>query len=274
MLELSSMSNLIAEKPNRTMLNQQQESLKLKTAYDYLNRLSFTINGTCNKTVELLLGDAVCLVGDSRMINLILTKVGVHALMPKTFGGFGRNSNVFILDAGNCTDVYQFVDFMKQYGLDIKKTLRQIMISRVFTVYQLTHFLKYELPKTIHEHKTNVVIIPDLLAMFAQEPEINIRDIESLLREIADLLKEVPSKYKVLLITSISLNNDKLSPDVLGLTNKVLSMFNKHVKVDMNKTNDRFKVLIQEKHDINYVTVKKYLSLSSEDILIHKEMSP
>jgi hypothetical protein len=58
------MSNLIAEKPNRIM-SIQQEPLKLKTAYDYLNRLSFTINGICNKTVELLLGDAVCLVGDS-----------------------------------------------------------------------------------------------------------------------------------------------------------------------------------------------------------------
>ena len=145
----------------------------------------------------------------------------------------------------------------------ISKRLRQIMISRVFTVYQLTHFLKYELPKTIHEQKTNVVIIPDLLAMFAQEPEINIRDVQSLLREIADLLKEVPSKYKVLLITSISLNNnDKLSPGVLGVRNKILSMFNKHVKVDMNKTNDKFKVLIQEKQDVDYVTVKKYLSLS------------
>jgi|GEM_PF-217235 hypothetical protein len=272
MLELSSMSNLIAEKPNRIM-SIQQEPLKLKTAYDYLNRLSFTINGICNKTVELLLGDAVCLVGDSKMINLILTKVGVHSLMPKKYGGFGRNSNVFILDAGNCTDVYQFVDFMKQYGLNIKKTLKQIMISRVFTVYQLTHFLKYELPKTIHEHKINVVIIPELLAMFAQEPEINIRGVESLLREIADLLKEVPSKYKVLLITSISLDNNKLSSDVLDVRNKVLSMFNKHIKVDMNKTNDKFKVFIQEKQDLDYVTVKKYLSLSYEDVLIRKEMS-
>lgn len=124
------------------------------------------------------------------------------------------------------------------------------------------------MPKTIHEQKTNVVIIPDLLAMFAQEPEINIRDVQSLLREIADLLKEVPSKYKVLLITSISLNNnDKLSPGVLGVRNKILSMFNKHVKVDMNKTNDKFKVLIKEKQDVDYVTVKKYLSLSFEDVL-------
>jgi hypothetical protein len=129
----------------KAISTQPELTTKLKTAYDYLSRLSFTINGTCNKTVELLLGDAVCLVGDSRMINLILTKVGVHALMPKKYGGFSRNSNVFILDAGNCTNVYQFVDFMKQYGLDIKKSLRKIMISRVFTVYQLTHFLKYEM---------------------------------------------------------------------------------------------------------------------------------
>jgi hypothetical protein len=35
----------------------------------------------------------------------------------------------------------------------------------------------------------------------------------------------------------------------------------------MNKTNDKFKVLIQEKRDVDYVTVKKYLSLSFEDVL-------
>jgi len=50
-------------------------------------------------------------------------------------------------------------------------------------------------------------------------------------------------------------------------------MFNKHIKVDMNKTNDKFKVFIQEKQDLDYVTVKKYLSLSYEDVLIRKEMS-
>jgi hypothetical protein len=245
----------------------KQESLtKLKTAYDYLNRLSFTINGTCDKTVELLAGDAVSLTGDSRLINLMLTRIGVHSLMPKTYGGFSRNSKVFVLDAGNCTDVYQFVDFMKQYGLDIKKTLMKIMVSRVFTVYQLTHFLKYGLPKTIEEYKTNMVIIPDLLAMFLQEPEINIREVEFLLTEIADALKEIPVKYKVLLITSISLNN-KLSPYVLNIGNKVLGIFNKSIGVDKNKTNDKFKVLIQEKQGVDYVTVKKYLSLSAEDIL-------
>jgi len=260
------MSKLIAGLEKAT-LNQQESLTKFKTAYDYLNRFSFTINGTCNKTVELLAGDAVCLVGDSRMINLMLTKICVHALMSKKYGGFSRNSKVFILDAGNCTDVYQFIDFMKQYGLDIKKSLRKIMISRVFTVYQLTHFLKYELSKTITEYKTNLIIIPDLLAMFVQEPEINIREVQFLLPEITNVLEEIPVKHKVLLMTSISYNGNKLSPYGINLRNKVLGIFNKHIKVDMNKTNDKFKVLIQEKQGIDYVTVKKYLSLSTEDVL-------
>jgi len=173
------MSGLVTGLEKATSTRQELIT-KLKTAYDYLNRLSFTINGTSNKNVELLVGDSVCLLGNSRMINLILTKIGVHTLMPKKYGGFSRNSNVFILDAGNCTDVYQFADFMKQYGLDIKKSLRKIIVSRVFTVYQLTHFLKYELSKSIHEHTANVVIIPDLLAMFIQQPGINIREVESL----------------------------------------------------------------------------------------------
>jgi len=260
------MSGLVTGLEKATSTRQELIT-KLKTAYDYLNRLSFTINGTSNKNVELLVGDSVCLLGNSRMINLILTKIGVHTLMPKKYGGFSRNSNVFILDAGNCTDVYQFADFMKQYGLDIKKSLRKIIVSRVFTVYQLTHFLKYELSKSIHEHTANVVIIPDLLAMFVQQPEINIREVEFLLSEIADVLKEAPSKYKILLITSISLNDDKLSADLLRIRKKVLGMFNKYIIIDMNRTNDKFKVLIQEKQGVDYVTVKKYLSVTSKDVL-------
>src|SRR5437867_4797280 len=154
------MSKLTEQKLDAAVQN-KTTSFKLKTAYDYLNQLTFTVNGTSNKTIDLLSTDAVCLLGNSRITNVMLTKIAVHCLMPKKYGGFGT-SKVFVLDAGNCTDVYQFVDFMKQYGLNIKNNLK-IMISRVFTVYQLTHFLKYELPKTIHEYKINIVIIPNLL---------------------------------------------------------------------------------------------------------------
>jgi len=262
------MSKLIEEKLEtsvQTSVHNEFKNLKLKTAYDYLNQISFTVDGTSNKTIELLSNDAICLLGNSRMTNLMLTKLAVHCLMPKKYGGF-RSSKVLVLDAGNCTDVYQFADFMKQYGLNIKKNLKKIMISRVFTVYQLTHFLKYELPKTIHDYTINIVIIPDLLAMFLQEAEMDIDEAKFLVTEIVDILKVITHEGKVLLITSLSID-DQLPHFVIDLGNKIIKSFNKRIAIDKNKTNDKFKMLIQQKQGADYIAVKKYLSLTAEDVL-------
>lgn len=262
------MSKLIEEKLDIPAQN-EIKNLKLKTAYDYLNQISFTVDGTSNKTIELLSTDAICLLGNSRMTNLMLTKIAVHCLMPKKYGGF-RSSKVFVLDAGNCTDVYQFVDFMKQYGLNIKKNLKKIMISRVFTVYQLTHFLKYELPKTIHDYRINIVIIPDLLTMFLQEAEMDFNEVKFLVTEIVDILKVITHEGKVLLITSLSLDDDQLPPFVIDLGNRIVKSFNKCIAIDKNKTNDKFKMLIRQKQGADYIAVKKYLSLTVEDVLTVK----
>ena len=198
------MSKLIEENLDTSVTN-KIKNLKLKSAYDYLNQISFTVDGNSNKTIELLSDDAICLLGNSGMTNLMLTKIAVHCLMPKKYGGF-RSSKVFVLDAGNCTDVYQFIDFMKQYGLNIKKNFKKIMISRVFTVYQLTHFLKYELPKTIYDYRINIVIIPDLLTMFFQEAEIDFEEVLYLVAEIIDVLKLITREGKVLLLTSLAVD--------------------------------------------------------------------
>lgn len=262
------MSKLIEEKLDIPAQN-EIKNLKLKTAYDYLNQISFTVDGTSNKTIELLSTDAICLLGNSRMTNLMLTKIAVHCLMPKKYGGF-RSSKVFVLDAGNCTDVYQFVDFMKQYGLNIKKNLKKIMISRVFTVYQLTHFLKYELPKTIHDYRINIVIIPDLLTMFLQEAEMDFNEVKFLVTEIVDILKVITHEGKVLLITSLSIDDDQLPPFVIDLGNRIVKSFNKCIAIDKNKTNDKFKMLIRQKQGADYIAVKKYLSLTVEDVLTVK----
>jgi hypothetical protein len=265
------MSNLIEEKIKdsvRSSLINKIKNHKLRTALDYLNQISFTVDGTSSKTIDVFLNDAICLLGNSRMTNLMLTKLTVHCLMPKKYGGF-RISKAFILDAGNCTDVYQFVDFMKQYGLNIKRNLKKIMISRVFTVYQLTHFLKYELPKTVHDYRINVVVIPDLLAMFLQESEIDFSEVKFLLTEILDILKTITRNGKVLLITSLSLDSE-LPPFVRDLGNMITECFNKCIVIDKNKTNNKYKMVIQQKQDTNYIAVKRFMSLTAEDVLTVK----
>ena len=255
---------------------QREQSTRFKTAYDYLNKITFTINGM---NIDLLVGDIVSIIGISRVTNLILTRICISFLLPKGHGGLCKrnlNSNVFILDAGNSTDVYQFIDFMKQYGLDIKKTLQKIIVSRVFTIYQLVHFLVYKLSKIIHKYNINLVVIPDLLEMFIQDPQLHMKEAKSLIREIAAALRKIlvmnsNNNYNnnVLLLASLPSNNELSSP-ILDVTHKMFfSLFNKEIEITENNTNDRLKLSMRERSDddIHNITIKKYHSLSMEDLI-------
>ena len=253
---------------------QHEQFTRFKTAYDYLNKITFTINGM---SIDLLVGDIVSIVGISRLTNLILTRICVSSLLPRRHGGLCKrnlNSNVFILDAGNSTDVYQFVDFMKQYRLDIKKTLQKIIVSRVFTIYQLIHFLVYELSKIIRKYNINLVVIPDLLEMFIQDPQLHMKEAKSLIREIAAALRKISvvnnnNNYNVLLLASLPSNNELSSP-ILDVTHRIFfSLFNKEIEITENNTNDRLKLRMCERSDdgIHDITIRKYYSLSMEDLI-------
>jgi hypothetical protein len=263
------MSNYKMVDVEKSISIQHEQFTRFKTAYDYLNKITFTINGM---NIDLLVGDIVSIMGISRVTNLILTRICVSSLLPKRHGGLCKrnlNSNVFILDAGNSTDVYQFVDFMKQYGLDIKKTLQKIIVSRVFTIYQLIHFLVYELSKIIRKYNINLVVIPDLLEMFIQDPQLHMKEAKSLIREIAAALRKISvmnnnNNYNVLLLASLPSNNELSSP-ILDVTHRIFfSLFNKEIN-----TNDRLKLRMRERSDddIHDTTIKKHYSLSMEDLI-------
>jgi hypothetical protein len=267
------MSNFKMVDVEKSISIQHERFTRFKTAYDYLNKITFTINGM---NIDLLVGDIVSIMGISRVTNLILTRICVSSLLPKRHGGLCKrnlNSNVFILDAGNSTDVYQFVDFMKQYGLDIKKTLQKIIVSRVFTIYQLTHLLVYELSKIIHKYNINLVVIPDLLKMFIQDPQLHMKEAESLIREIAGALRKISimnNNNNVLLLASLPSNNELSSSPILDVAHTIfLSSFNKEIEITENRTNDRLKLRMCERSDddIHDITIKKQYSLSVEDLL-------
>jgi hypothetical protein len=51
-------------------------------------------------------------------------------MLPKRHGGMGEGySKIIDIDAGNCSDVYQIVNFARQYGLEIKRVLQNIIVS-------------------------------------------------------------------------------------------------------------------------------------------------
>jgi hypothetical protein len=53
-------------------------------------------------------------------------------LLPRRYGGIvDQTLKILVIDAGNRTDIYQLVDFARQYGLEVKKVLQSIVVSRV-----------------------------------------------------------------------------------------------------------------------------------------------
>jgi hypothetical protein len=244
---------------------------RLQTAYEYLYKVTFSIKDV-HSALEILAGDTVCIIGNPKFTNLILARLCVSCLLPRRHGGleiYNSPSSIFILDAGNCTNVYQHITFMKQCGLDIKKSLQRIVLSRLFTIYQLVNSILYELPKFIQEFNVKIVIISDLLHMFVDNPQIHTNEVETLLKEIGNSLYKITKRNNILLLTSLYLtsNNNDQSYD---LSSNFLHLFNKGIEIVENKTNDRLKLKILDKHSIPFqdLVIRKQVSLSIEDLLV------
>lgn len=191
-------------------------------------------------------------------------------MLPKRYGGFGNSSTVFILDAGNSTDVYQFIEFIRRFGMDIKSTLNRIKISRAFTIYQLTNFIVNEISALIKKHSINLIAIPDLLKMFLQNPETDIEEIQFIFKAIEKAFRKISRTRNILLVTSVTLNNQTAIFELAQTM--LLNIYNKNIEINKNKTNDRLTVRVYEKlQHINSVNIRKQCVLSMEELLTTNE---
>ena len=164
---------------------------------------------------------------------MIVTRLCVRALMPKRIGGFD-SPNIIIIDGGNSLDFYLFVNFAGQYGLDIKRILQQIVVSRAFTVYQLTDLIITQIPRIIQCYNSKVVIISNFLEMFLREPRLGIREAEYLIREIKQSLTKTKILQNVLVIMSWNHNIQRSC----RYNNILSSIFEKRVEI-IGKNKDK-----------------------------------
>jgi len=241
---------------------------RFQNAYEYLNNVRLEIRGL-RSAIELEVNDIVCVVGISELTNILLTRIGVCCLLPRRSCGFipnrtsSPNSNVLVIDAGNSIDVYQYVEFGRQYGLDIRQVLQRVVVTRVFTIYQLVHLIVYNLPKMIHKFNPKLILIPDLFDMFIQD-QIDIKEAKSLIKEIVDAIL-ILSRNNVLFITSILLNNLLSISDLYYKT--LPPLFNKSIEISQSKSSERLTVKINEKF-CKYVTNNRKYFISKNDLLI------
>ena len=172
---------------------------KFQTAYydieDRKRRITLDIE-KIDSSITLTTEDCVGIIGEARCANAILIRLCVRALILKRqrkLLEFAKK--VIFIDAGgknNSSDsFYRCVNFARQYGLDIKKVLQSIVVSRAFTIYQLADLIIYELPRVIQQLEAKVILISDLLNMFVCDPQIKIEEGERMIKEIINSLRKI-----------------------------------------------------------------------------------
>ena len=155
-----------------------------------------------------------------------------------------NNSKIIAIDADNCTDAYQIVDFARQYGLEVKKVLQSIVVSRVFTIYQLAHLIIFELPKIIEQFSSTnkIIVIYGLLHLFVSDPHTYKVDTKNLIKEIASSLRKI-SRYRFIIV-SFAHCNMEYEKLLLPVFDKCIEITNNNIdngkilEIDINNHNN------------------------------------
>jgi len=141
--------------------------------------LTFGI-GKLDPILQLYLDDMIGIFGETIYSNALVTRLVVRSLLPRNHGGIDAE-NVIVIDADNSSSPYLYVDFAREYGMHHSSVLHKVLVSRQFTIYQLTNTILYDLPKRVQIHKPKVIVISGLLDQFYQDPYINFAEADSLI---------------------------------------------------------------------------------------------
>jgi DNA-directed RNA polymerase subunit RPC12/RpoP len=169
---------------------------KFQTAFD-LARFKFDIK-KIDAFMPLANTGSLCIIGYNA--NLLLTRLCLRALMPANHSGLD-SPYVIVVNAGNSSDFYQTVNFIKQYGMNLHETLDRIIISRTFTIYQLKSLLLRELPKVIQKYQSSLVIVPGLLDLF-DDPNIKKKEAKRVITSTMQLIGSTSNKLFVIATTN------------------------------------------------------------------------
>jgi hypothetical protein len=151
--------------------------------------------------------------------------------------------------------------------------LNNIIITRVFTIYQLADIVINELPRVIQQYRAKMVVISDLLSMFARDPQIEIREATYLINEIANSITKTRALEDVLAIVSLSSGDNDAShhdKSALPINKTILTRFDKCIEI-MNSGNNENKV-IDIKIRSNYSSNIRRIRDTTRDFHNHHEL--
>ena len=123
--------------------------------------------------------------------------------MPKRHNGL-ESSIVFVLVNDNKFDFYNITEIADKKYKILDKTLKNVIVRRMFTVYQLAHFLIKELEKDLEKYKSKLLII--IGDFFLSDRQIFIQDKDWLYPQMIQAIKKIVASSIILVFSPTKLS--------------------------------------------------------------------
>ena len=107
------------------------------------------------QTIELTIGDIACFV---KPHSDFVCDTIVRGILPKRHNGL-ESPTVYVLITDNKFDFYNITEIADKKYRILDRALQCIIVRRMFTIYQLAHFLIKELEKDLEKYKSKLVVI-------------------------------------------------------------------------------------------------------------------
>ena len=154
--------------------------------------LEFSYNNNKNKTnkikkirIELTIGEIACFV---KPHSDFVCDTIVRGILPKRHNGL-ESPTVFVLVTDNKFDFYNITEIADKKYKILDRALERIIVKRIFTIYQLAHFLIIDIEKDLKKYKSKLVVITG--NFFLDDPQITKQDKDWLYPQMIQAIKKV-----------------------------------------------------------------------------------
>ncbi len=177
-----------------------QKLLEDKFILQFSNNDKIDKNRKQKRIIELTIGDMACFV---KPRSDFVCDTIVRGILPKRHNGL-ESPTVYVLVTDNKFDFYNITDIADKKYKILDKALKHIIVRRVFTIYQMAHFLIKELEKDLEKYKSKLLIITG--DFFLSDPQITKQEKDWLYPQMINAIKKVKDSI-ILVFSPTTLSN-------------------------------------------------------------------
>ena len=137
-------------------------------------------------------GELTLIDGNSGLISDLPNQLCVNTY--KTF----RSETIYI-DGGMCADPYCIARYARMAELDQREVLQNVVMSRAFTVYQLSTILQDLLEPVLKSRSPRTLLIGMLPALY-HDPELSAREAQTLLLQDLKKIQQLTTTYHLITV--------------------------------------------------------------------------